>query len=213
MNKKNFLLCVLIIFAANVDVFAQTRYHDPTYGYFKSKKTVSFGLKAGGQISAVNKIHSNSEMRFPGLVVGATVQIPLQNSTNCRLFLTPELLYSQEGEKNNNIDGSIKQQFFQDYLAHVILLKGYFGNNNLLFAELGSKLSYMINHKNKEIDLGELNKYDFGLCLGGGINPGRNDNFEIGARLCLGLIDIYPGVNAKNNNISGVVIFTYLFGI
>ena len=211
MKKKNFLLCILIIFAANVDIYAQTLYS--TDYYSKNKKVVSFGIKAGGQISAVNKIHSNSEKRFPGVLAGVTVQIPLQKSENCRLFFAPELLYSQEGEKNNNTNNVVKEQFFQDYLAHFILLKGYLGNNNILFAEFGPKLSYMINHKNKEIDLNDSDKYDFGLCFGGGINPGKNDNFEIGARLYLGLIDIYPGVNAKNYNMSGAVTFTYLFGM
>ena len=197
--KKRLLLFILICLIANVETFAQS-----TQSYFDVREKIKFGVKIGGQVTAVNKIHTESKKRFPGLTIGATMKIPLLYH---RLYFAPELMYSQEGEKN----GSIGENFYQDYIAHSILLKGYFGTNNRLFVELGPKLNYMINHKNKEKDLGDCNKYDFGLCFGGGLSLGANNNFEIGARASLGLIDIYPTIKNKNYNIGGAVIFTYFF--
>ena len=196
---KKILVFIVICFIVNVNAFAQLAYNSYEY-----REKIRFGVKIGGQVTAINKVHVGSNKRFPGLTIGATAQVPL----SYWLFFAPELMYSQEGEKSHAIDGT-KTKFFQDYLAHLILLKGYFGGQERLFLELGPKLSYMINSKNKELDFGDYNKYDFGLCLGGGLNLGRNNNFEIGARIYMGLIDIYPYLKHKNINVAGSVTFAY----
>ena len=180
------------------------------------RELVRFGIKAGGQITAVDEIHYESGRRFPGLTVGATMQIPLQKNDTCRFYLVSELLYSQEGERDNVVD-KIKEgrddiKFYQDYIVFPLLIKWYFCKKERLFVELGPKLSYMFYHKNKDMDLGKPKKIDFGLCLGGGISFGKDNNLELGARLNWGLVDMYSSVERKNNNICGAVTFTYLIG-
>ena len=219
MNTKTYiLLSIVICFFANSGVIAQnsprdTLMHNDSIVY---RELVRFGIKIGGQITAVDEIHRKSGRRFPGLTIGATMQIPLQKNDTCRFYFVPELLYSQEGERGNTVDkikeGSDDIQFYQDYIALPLLVKGYFCKKERLFVELGPKLSYMFYHKNKDIDLGKPKKIDFGLCLGGGVNFGKDKNLELGARLNWGLVDMYPTVARKNNNICGAVTFTYLIG-
>ena len=229
--KKSILFCLIICFVVNMDVIGQTAsdtivYKSDTTVYesdtitYKSDTTqyrekTRFGVKVGGQISAIDEVHGKSGRRFPGLTLGVVMQMPLQKSDSCRIFFTPELLYSQEGERDNTNDkykGEDKDvKFYHDYIALPLMFKLYPLKNKLLFVELGPKLSYMINQKNKEKDYPKLNKFDIGLCLGGGVNLGRNDNFELGARLNYGLLDVYPDVDKRNYNIGGAITLTYLF--
>ena len=229
--KKGFLFCLMICLFANMDVVGQTasdtvvyksdttKYKSDTTQYksdtTKYREKTRFGIKVGGQISAIDEIHYESGRRFPGLTVGVVMQMPLQKSDSCRLFFTPELLYSQEGERDKANDKYKEDdkdvKFYQDYIALPLMIKVYPLKNKLLFVELGPKLSYMISQKNKDKDYAKPNKFDIGLCLGGGVNLGRNDNFEIGARLNYGLLDMYPDIDKRNFNIGGAITLTYLF--
>jgi len=214
MNKLLLLLLSLIVcFGVNMGALAQksNQNYVKTIQDTEKYEKIRFGVKLGGQISAVNEIHRGSNKRVPALTIGATMLMPLQKKETCRIFFAPELLYSQGGEKGQANDGSQDVKFYFDYIDLPLLIKGYFMNNKRLFIEFGPKLSYMINHKNEDKDLFESNKFDFGLCLGGGVSLGSYNNFEIGARLNYGLTDIYPDTKSNNNNISGAVIFTYIF--
>ena len=204
---KRILLSISICFIVNINMFAEKTTQDSVM----HKEKTRFGVKLGGQISAVDEIHNGSNKRVPCLTIGITMLMPLQKGDTCRIYFAPELLYYQGGEKGNDKDGNRDVKFYMDYVELPLLFKRYFWENKLIFVELGPKLSYMINHKNKDKDLAESKKFDIGLCLGGGVNLGTNNNFEIGARLNYGLVDIFPDIEKKNNNVSGTISLTYLF--
>jgi hypothetical protein len=212
--KGKILLSMIIYIFANIGIFSQKTSNDSvkisrdTVMYIDK---IRFGIKLGGQISAVDEIHHGSNKRVPGMTIGATLLIPLQKKDTCRIFFAPEILYYQGGENGNDKMGTRNVRFYMDYIDFPLLIKGYFTKDRFLFVELGPKFSYLINHKNKDKDLSESNKFDLGLCLGGGISLGSKNNFDIGARLNYGLLDIYPDTKQRNFNIGGTIMLTYLF--
>ena len=176
------------------------------------REKVRFGIKIGGQVSRVDDIHDITKQRIPGLTIGASLKIPLLKEDTCWVFFAPELLYSQEGEKRKTrSDGSI-EKFYLDYISVPLMFKGYFAKNQIMFLEFGPEISFLIYHKNKDTDLGKARKFDFGLGIGGGASLGKNNNFEIGARLNLGALDTYRDVEWRNFNIRGAVTLAYIFG-
>ena len=213
MKKKLLLLSVVICFLANMDIISQETSNDsimPIDSMHRQK--IRFGIKIGGQVSRVDDIHDMTKQRIGGLTVGATMKLPLLKQDSCWVFFAPELLYSQEGEKRKlRSDGSI-EKLYLDYISLPLMFKGYFAENQIMFLEFGPELSYLIYHKNKAIDLGEVRKFDFSLGIGGGASFGKNNNFEIGARLNLGLLDSYREVEWNNFNIRGAVTLAYIFG-
>jgi hypothetical protein len=175
------------------------------------KEKVRFGIKAGAQVSKVTDIHFESIRRMPGLTAGITLQIPFLQEDDGRLYFAPELLYSQKGEKEKPRNESEKN-FYHDYLSLPLMLKFYPKHLKSVYVEFGFEPSVMIYMTNKGVDLGEPNKFDLGGCFGAGIHFGQNNNFGLGARLNLGLMDMYPDVKSHNFNMSGSVMLTYLFG-
>ena len=212
--KGKILLNIIICFFANIGVFSQKIPNDSikiSQNSAMYRDKILFGIKLGGQISAVDEIHHGSNKRVPGLTIGATLLIPLQNKDTCRIFFAPEILYYQGGEKGNDNMGNRNVRFYMDYIDFPLLIKGYFTKDRFLYMELGPKLSYLINHKNEDKDLSKSDKFDLGLCLGGGISLGSKNIFEIGTRLNYGFLDIYPDTKQRNFNIGGTIMLTYLF--
>jgi hypothetical protein len=95
------------------------------------------------------------------------------------------------------------------------MLKGYLFKSRLLFLELGPEVSFLVSQKNKDKDtyLGDVNKFDIGINLGGGVSFGSKNQFELGARLNYGLAKVYPDYDyeKRNYNIGGQVTLTYFF--
>jgi len=216
--KKKLLLSFAAFFIVSVCLSAQQQQQQPFRRYLKVfqdpveyRERIRFGVKLGGQISVISKIHAGSNYRIPGLTIGGAMLMPLQEKDYCQFFFAPELLYSQGGEKGNGNDGSRDVKFYMDYIDLPLMFKLYLINDNLLFVEFGPKPSLRVNYKNRSKDLSKPEKFDFGLCLGGGVSLGFDNNYEIGARLNYGLMDIYPDTKKNNLNISGAVAFTYIF--
>jgi len=209
MRKNLFFCSVALCLLVISDLSAQ-----PGSYTLKYNDKVRIGLKAGTQLSAVGEIHRNSEIRFPGYLIGAALQIPLIPKYNCPLFITPELLYSSGGEKGMIKGGTSSKDvvnFYQDYITVPVMVK-YYILNKLLFFESGTSASLLVYRTNKDKDLGNASYFDVGLCLGSGLNFGRRHNMEVGARINYGLLDMYRTVPARNYNISGSATFTIFFG-
>ncbi|HCC51639.1 MAG TPA: hypothetical protein DEQ30_05905 [Porphyromonadaceae bacterium] len=205
---KNLFLLIFMLFSAGVPVVcAQTNASDTIV----AGNNVRFGVKLGGQISAVSNIHGGSNKRFPGLTIGASMPILISDEKINRFYVVPELLYSQKGERSRTNENK-QIDYYCDYISLPVLLKAYTLDNDLFYIEIGPEVSYLIHQKNKRLDLGEARKFDVGLCLGGGVNIGGEHKFELGARLNWGLMDIYPDVKGRNNTIGGAIALSYFFG-
>ncbi|MDR3220356.1 MAG: PorT family protein [Dysgonamonadaceae bacterium] len=211
--KKLLLFSLLALTQATFSVIAQQDTNEQnTSDYEKAR----FAVKIGGSISKIVKAHGRpkDDARFPGLNVGIAYQIPLQKKEISKLFFTPEVLYTSKGEIDKV--GNVEINFYNDYISVPLMLKGYFFKNRLFFLELGPEVGFLVSQKNKDKDayLGDINKFDVGINLGGGINFGSNNQFELGARLNYGLVEVYPDYDydKKNYNLGGQVTLTYFFG-
>ena len=167
------------------------------------KSQVQFGVKGSLQFTNVRNVHKNSETRAFAPAVGLFAQIPL-NDYNDNWFFKPEIVYSEQGEKDGK-DMNVK--FYQTYINVPLMIKFYFSDfffppccrgrdTHEFFIEAGPQLGYLISQKNKLLDkkwYGGVSKLDISAGGGGGISFLRKH--EIGVRYNFGLNDIY-----KNNN-------------
>ncbi|MCT6869976.1 porin family protein [Apibacter sp.] len=167
------------------------------------KSQVQFGVKGSLQFTNVRNVHKNSETRAFAPAVGLFAQIPL-NDYNDNWFFKPEIVYSEQGEKDGK-DMNVK--FYQTYINVPLMIKFYFSDfffppccrgrdTHEFFIEAGPQLGYLISQKNKLLDkkwYGGVSKLDISAGVGGGISFLRKH--EIGVRYNFGLNDIY-----KNNN-------------
>jgi hypothetical protein len=212
--RKTLLLSIVAFLMTTVGCWAQ---RDTVYkGNSDNNEKARFAVKLGGSISAIDEAHRGSkDARFPGLTIGVAYQIPLQKKEVCNLFFTPEVSYTQRGEVANEVKTKKKTNFYNDYISVPLMFKLYLLDSRLLFVELGPEASFLVSQKNKEGDayLGDISKFDLGINLGGGINFGSEDQFEIGARLNYGLTKVYPDANSgsRNYNIGGQVTLSYFF--
>ncbi len=171
-----------------------------------------FGLKIGGQASVVPRIHTDSKLRIPGLNAGLTVHIPLQKTyapEDNHLYLNLELLYSQEGEKNGDLN------IFQDFINLPVLLRAHIPGFHNLYFELGPQVGFKVNESNKEFDerlYGENSNFNLSASGGMGLCFGSDYQFEFGGRLNWGFLDMYPDYEDMNNHVNASLSFVYLFG-
>lgn len=203
--KHLFLLIFMWVSAGVTAVYAQTNVPDAV----AVKSKVSFGVKLGGQLSAIKNIYSGSSTRFPGLTAGVVMRISIPDEETNRFYIVPELLYSQEGEEDRIKENNTYIKYYYDYISLPILMRAYTLDNDLFYIEIGPKVSYLIHQKN---ELYNARKFDAGLCIGGGINISGEHKFELGVRLDWGLVDIYPDVQGKNSNLGGAITLSYFFG-
>jgi hypothetical protein len=198
--KKTFLLSLIWSFTV-MSIPAQTV---ADHAGIRKEKT-HFGIKAGGQIVTVRNF-PGSGTRFPSLTAGVVLTIPFLEDDASKFFIAPELLYSQEGK-----DGLAKDRnFYNDYLVLPVMLKGY-SEYKLFYIEIGPRVSYLIHQENEDTGYGEAEKWDVGLCVGGGINIGGNNKFELGLRINWGLTNTYPDAPKKNNNNNLALTLAYFF--
>ena len=167
------------------------------------KSQVQFGVKGSLQFTNVRNVHKNSETRAFAPAVGLFAQIPL-NDYNDNWFFKPEIVYSEQGEKDGK---EMNVKFYQTYINVPLMIKFYFSDfffppccrgrdTHEFFIEAGPQLGYLISQKNKLLDkkwYGGVSKLDISAGVGGGISFLRKH--EIGVRYNFGLNDIY-----KNNN-------------
>lgn len=157
-----------------------------------SKTGANFGFKGGLNLSNLYTEDVDDENGLIGFNAGLFLELPISSS----LSLQPELLYSVKGAEltYDNAFASGTGKFRLNYIEAPVLLRANLTNNfNIHF---GPYFAYLVDAKisnetdgggfnfEEEIDNDDLNKFDYGLAVGLGI---EFDSFGIGARYNYGL--------------------------
>ena len=159
---------------------------------------VTFGAKAGLNITNQKNIHGDSGSRY-GFHVGGFATIPV--SSDNQFFVQPELLYSQQGEKNEGTN--ISEVYQLDYLNVPVLFKPYFSEQDTEFyGLLGPQFGFLVSEKVKnQADTGyvddEYSAFDLGALAGLGFSYLRTWEFEV--RYLYGFTDSVKD-DASNND-------------
>lgn len=151
-----------------------------------------FGIKGGLNMSNLYTEDVDDQNVLLGFNLGLFVEMPITS----RISIQPELLYTTKGAELK-YDNSFAQgtgKFRLNYIEVPLLMKLNLTDNfNVHF---GPYAAYLVNSKitnedengninfEEDIDEDDLNKLDFGLAAGFGINF---DGFGIGARYNYGL--------------------------
>lgn len=153
---------------------------------------VTYGVKAGMNMTNQTKIHSGSGSRV-GINLGGFATIPLSLDNNMYYF-QPELLYSQQGEKN--VIGKYNSTYQVDYINLPLLFKAYFSEQETeVFGVIGPQLGFLVYEAVKTNEHGqqsiykddEYNPFDYGIVAGLGFSYNRK--WEIDLRYFRGFAD------------------------
>lgn len=152
------------------------------------------GIKGGYNLAAVSFDGDGETDQRHGFHVGVYGESFITESFSIQL----ELLYSQQGYKITNTNGTFTQKL--DYINAPIMFKAYPSKN--FFLETGPQIGLAVSHK-EEYDgffnssqEYEPNSFDWGLNFGGGFKT--NSGISLGARYHLGLGDLYDQQKAQN---------------
>lgn len=166
---------------------------------------ITYGAKAGLNITNLKDIHGDSGSRY-GFHVGGFASIPLGH--NSQFYFQPEVLYSQQGEKNTG--ENIDELYQLDYINVPLLFKPYFSEQDTEFyGIIGPQIGFLIldnvkNQANVGYQNDEYNPIDVGALLGIGFSYLRTWEFEV--RYLYGFTDAveYSDVNDAKNRTSNL---------
>jgi hypothetical protein len=185
---KTIYIAIALMIASTLSLNAQDR---------KNKATA--GIKGGYNVSSVSfdgTLESETE-RLHGFHLG----IYVESYIGKYLAVQPEILYSQQGYKMIDEDGTFTQKL--DYLNVPLMLKLY--PIKSFFLEAGPQVGFSISHKetydserlfgdtSREL---EPNNFDFGINLGAGFKS--DAGLTLAARYHIGQNDIYDEDKPKN---------------
>lgn len=162
---------------------------------------ITYGVKGGMNMTNQTNIHSGSGSRI-GINLGAFATIPL-SLDNSMYYFQPELLYSQQGEKN--VIGKYDSTYKADYINIPLLFKVYFSEQETeVFGVLGPQLGFLVYDTVKTNEYGqqsiykddEYNPFDYGLVAGLGFSYNRK--WELDLRYFRGFADTVK--NDANND-------------
>ncbi|MCW3162335.1 porin family protein [Chryseobacterium oryctis] len=178
----------------------------------KSSSPVSFGVKAGMNVSSLSKDKDLDDQKSKiGFNAGVFANIPVASSFSVQ----PELLYSQYGSKAEYklLGDKYSSSTNLDYLTVPVMFQ-YNALPNL-YLEAGPEFGFMLSAKNKVKNetsgnssttddfKDNLNTFNFGIGLGAGYY--FTPNIGITARYVAGLTDIAKdrpnGSDAVKNNV------------
>lgn len=166
---------------------------------------ITYGAKGGLNITNLKDIHGDSGSRY-GFHIGGFATIPL--GTSNQFYFQPEVLYSQQGEKNT---GENFDEVYQlDYINVPLLFKPYFSEQDTEFyGIIGPQVGFLVmdNVKNEAFigyENDEYNSLDIGALLGIGFSYLRTWEFEV--RYLYGFTDAvkYSDVNDAKNRTSNL---------
>lgn len=146
-----------------------------------SSSPVSFGVKAGLNVSSIN---SDDAKAKAGLYAGVFANIPVATSFSVQ----PEVLYNGMGAKNKKYSDV---RLNLDYISVPVMLQ--YNVLPELYLEAGPQFSFAINRKIKgdggSVDVDKYYKgFDFGVGLGAGYYIAQG--FGVTARFVAGATDI-----------------------
>jgi hypothetical protein len=163
------------------------------------KNKATAGIKGGYNVSSVSfdgTAETETE-RLHGFHLG----IYVESYIGKYLAVQPEILYSQQGYKIIDEDGTFTQKL--DYLNVPLMLKLY--PIKSFFLEAGPQVGFSISHK-ETYDSGRLfgdtsrelepNNFDLGINLGAGFKS--DAGLTLAARYHIGQNDIYDENKPKN---------------
>ncbi|WP_426278236.1 porin family protein [Chryseobacterium sp. S-02] len=189
----------------------------------KSSSPVSFGVKAGMNVSSLSKDEGLDDQKSKiGFNAGVFANIPVASSFS----IQPEVLYSQYGSKavyNNVVDSnnSVKRSYTTDlgYITVPVMFQYNFVPN--FYLEAGPEFGFNVTAKEKfdqttviagnttttsgteDIDKDNMNTFNFGIGIGAGYY--FTDNIGLTARYVAGVTDIAKdrpsGSDAIRNNV------------
>ena len=158
---------------------------------------ITYGAKAGMNITNLKDIHEDSGSRY-GFHVGGFATIPI--GQNNQFYFQPELLYSQQGEKNEG--ENINEVYQLDYINVPLLFKPYFSEQDTEFyGIIGPQVGFLISENVKDqVDTiyndDEYNTLDVGALLGVGFSYLRTWEFEV--RYLYGFTDAVKEAQVKD---------------
>lgn len=161
---------------------------------------VTYGLKAGMNMSKIKDIHTDSGQGF-GLYAGGFATIPLQNYSQ-EFFIQPEVLFSVLGEKDGD------EMVGLNYILLPILFKAYFSEQDTeFFGEIGPQFGLMLGQSlpDNYRYTHEFNTFDFGPTIGLGFSYLRT--WEVSARFYYGMSDVIKGDPGEDKNFQSDVNF------
>lgn len=178
-------------------------------------RSISFGIKAGANFSNL-KFKSEGEddemERKTGIHAGAFVNIPV----GLMFSVNPELVYSQEGAKDEDEGFEVKINL--DYINLPVLLQ--YNNESGFFAETGPQIGFLMSAKTKiefegdeeEEDVKEeFEKTNLSWAIGAGYRHASGIGFN--TRYNLGLSNIAKngdeGETLKTNTIQVTISKTF----
>ena len=166
------------------------------------------GIKAGGNLATISQSDAKSKI---GFYAGLSLNAPLTD----KLSIQPEVLYSLQGAKGQEIIGGYKvdETLNLGYINVPVMFQyavadGFFVEAGPQFGFLTSaKMKVSSNGVSAELDAKDnMNTFDFGIGLGAGYN--FTPNWSMNARYTAGITDM-----AKNNNDSAVKNNVFQLGL
>jgi hypothetical protein len=161
------------------------------------KNKATAGIKAGYNLSSVIIDGASQPTKLHGFHIG----IYGESYIGKYLSVQPEILYSQQGYKITDEDGTFTQKI--DYINIPLMLKIYPVKS--FFLEVGPQVGFSISHKetyetarifgNTSNELAP-SSFDWGANLGAGFKSDAGLSF--GARYHIGQKDIYDKNKPKN---------------
>lgn len=176
---------------------------------------ITYGVKGGVNMTNQTNIHTGSGSRI-GINLGAFAKIPLSYDNNLYYF-QPELLYSQQGEKN--INDVYNSMYKADYINLPLLFKAYFSEQDTeVFGVIGPQVGLLVYDAVKTNDYGQqptykedkYNPFDYGIVVGLGFSYLRK--WEIDLRYFRGFADtIENSASEENKNATSNLYFSLAY--
>ncbi|MFY0629048.1 MAG: PorT family protein [Flavobacteriaceae bacterium] len=172
MNKKVWIACIAIAFAAKVNA-----------------QDVKLGVKLGMNVSSVNGGSSNLDSKT-GFVLGGTAEVFLTE----KFSIQPELLFSQQGAESRG-------DFIYDlnYLTVPVMAKYYIAKG--FSVEAGPQFSFLVKDELISVTNGATANTDagnFDLNANLGLGYKLNNGIFFQTRYNLGIIAISENPDIKN---------------
>ena len=183
---KTTYIAIALMIVSTLSLNAQDR---------KNKATA--GIKGGYNLSSVSFDGTSETAKIHGFHVG----VYGESYIGKYFSIQPEILYSQQGYKIIDEDGTFTQKL--DYLNVPLMFKFY--PRKSFFLEAGPQVGFSISHKetyDSDFIFGdtsrelEPNNFDWGVNVGAGFKS--DGGVSLGARYHLGQNDIYDEDKPKN---------------
>ncbi len=212
MSVRNFACAVVAL--AFVSGAAQAQMTD-------GMRTVSFGIMAGANFAKLGGDDVEDASNRTGLLAGIYVDMPIANGVSVR----PELLYSMQGAKTDNIDGKgTDAELKLDYVQLPVLVRFTVptASQTRPFVAVGPSFGFKTKCDVEassgsvsgsvacdDVDINEKS-FDIGGKIEGGVDFGMNGRvLTIGGAYTHGFSDVVEDASVKNRVISVFAAFGF----